>query len=264
MLLLREFSNGKLLRERQISLDLEAITFGRSSTCTYSFFEASPNLSRLQATLKRKGDHWELHNGNPKGLQSANGIFHKGRRLESPLEIVPGMIVELFHHGNDLAQLEYSQTLEQDTYTGENDLAVAIAALRQDVSALARRLDEQDQHFEKFLSSPLESLQSEFNTRMNGLGIQILHLSDAIAASSDRDLQQSTQLETHEKLIRKVGLGMAAALLSLGGWNLTSGNKDAVTQSINILFALAGGTGGTYLLQKEAKKQDSSTPHPLT
>ncbi len=262
MLLLREFSDGKLLRERQVALSSEDITFGRGVNCSYSFFTTNHHLSRLQATLKRNSNGWELHNGNPRGLQSANGVYYLGKRLESPLEMTPGTIVELFNREGCLIQLECPhETVQQDTYTGEANLGEAISALRQDVTVLARRLDEQDQHFEKFLSSPLETLQSEFNARMNCLGVQVVQLTDAIAASNDRDLKQSNQIETHDQLIRRIGLGLAAALLSLGGWNLTSGNKDAVTQSINVLFTFAAGTGGTYLLKKESEsKADSHKP----
>lgn len=270
MLLLREFSSGKLSRERQIATAADTITFGRGFTCDYSFCEASPHLSRVQATLKRKGDRWELHNGNPKGLRSANGVFYKGQRLEEPLEIASGTVVDLFHQGNDLVQLQCSEAVEYDTYTGEGNLAEAITALRQDVAALANRIDERDQQIDKFLAQPIGEFQQDFNTRMNFLGVQVTQLNDAIevnhtdlTALRDLDSKQSSQIDTHERLIRKVGLGLAAALLSLGGWNLTSGNKDAVTQSINILFALAGGTGGTYLLQKEGQKvspKDSLKP----
>lgn len=265
MLLLREFSDGKLIREQQIALsklalDAEDITFGRGVDCSYSFLETNHHLSRLQATLKRKGDGWELHNGNPKGLRSANGVYYQGRRLESPLDMVPGTIVDLFSREGCIIQLEYVHaTVQQDTYTGETNLSEAIAALRQDVAVLAQRLDEQDQHFDR-VRQPLEELQRELDARMDGLGVEIKKLTDAIGASHERDIQQSTQLETHDKLIRKVGLGMAAALLSLGGWNLTNGNKDAITQSINILFTLAGGTGGTYLLQKENQKSNPLKP----
>lgn len=260
MLLLREFKDGKPLRERELALGSEDITLGRGVDCSYSFFENQHQVSRIQATLKRKGDSWELHNGNPRGLQAANGIYHQGKRLDAPLEMMPGTIVELFNREGCLVQLESTgTTVQQDTYTGETNLAEAISALRQDVAVLARRMDERDQHHDR-MRQPLEELHRESHTRIDDLNSEIKRLTDAIGVSHERDLQQSNQLATHDKLIRKVGLGMAAALLSLGGWNLTSGNKDAVTQSINILFALAGGTGGTYLLKKESEDKPNLNP----
>lgn len=254
MLLLRELSNGKSLLARRVALTGDTITFGRGVDCTYTFLPDNPHVSRVQATLQRKEQCWQLYNGNPKGLRSANGVFYQGHRLDAPLELMPGMLIELFKRGSDRVELEYatSQPL-QETYTGEGDLSEAIAAVRHDLSLLIQRIDERDQQIEQFLALPTAELHHELDQRMAFIADEMHKLVKAVESSQTCDTAQSQQLAKHEKLIRKVGLGMAAALLSLGGWNLTSGNKDAVLQSVNILFALAGGTGGTYLLQKQSQ-----------
>lgn len=264
MLLLKEFDDGKPVRERRVILDdrSKPITFGRGSESTYSFFEQTPQLSRLQATLTHDGENWILHSGKPRGLQSANGVYFQGRRIDAPIKLVKGAVIVLFQNGSNQVILEYRESL-QETYTGEADLAGAIAALRQDLARLISRAEERDRQIERILSEPIEKLQSEFDQRMVLLSQGMSEFTEAIAQSNSQDIEHEQKLKAHDHLIRRVGLSMAAALLSLGGWNLTNGNKDAVTQSINILFAFVGGTGGTYLLQKEAEKaaaKDSPKP----
>ncbi len=229
-MLLQEFEGDSLVRETQVDLSKSVITFGRLPSCEYRLFPSCPHVSRAQATLAKNGDDWNLIDGSMSGISSATGVWKDGRRIESPMRFLPGMAIVIFQYGNSRAVLSYPITEPetchlQETYTGDGDLSEAISALRRDLLNVSNQCGQ--------LSAVVEKLSA------------------VVSATQAQDARQSGQLERHDKLISKIGLGMALALLSLSAWNLGSGGKDAVEKAINIFLAVAGGTGSTYLLQQK-------------
>jgi hypothetical protein len=133
------------------------------------------------------------------------------------------MSIDLFNKDSYRAELrvvlETDVSHTEDTCTDEVDLASAFAALRRDMAEISA---------------------------------EMASLTAAIAATRDNDTQQSQQLARHDKLIRKIGVGMAACLVGLCVWNLSNGNQDAVKQAVSFFLAFVGGTGGAYLLKEQS------------
>lgn len=97
-------SDGVRLAETPLSLEAErVITFGRSSECTVVIGNCL-SLSRVQATLERRGADWYLIDGGASGA-SSTGIWVEGVRVVGEAKIEPEMDVRLFSYEGVIVHL---------------------------------------------------------------------------------------------------------------------------------------------------------------
>jgi hypothetical protein len=256
-MLLLEFRDGKLVREFELRLKKDFVTFGRGADCDYQLCPDIRLMSKVQCTLERRGDNWLLHDGQidpPK--RSANGITYDGKRIDAPLLLHAGMKAEIFRRHipdlpgqDDWIELHFkdvsaiSNNSQAGTYTGNDNEQIVelINLLRTDVGNSSDRIGKHD----AFLEEIVQQLRA----------LELAREKEAKERAAERDLniRQSRLLARHDKMIARVGLFMAFCLVLAAVWSLSNGNENLAEKIISIVMALTGGGGGFVLLQKEGE-----------
>ena len=90
--------------QRQVKLDRDIATLGRSDTCAIVL--ASPTVSRLHATIELQHDRYMLRDAG-----SANGTFVNGARIGEPYQLSSGDTISLGGPENALSFFDPEETV---------------------------------------------------------------------------------------------------------------------------------------------------------
>lgn len=261
-MLLKEFVDGTTVQIREIipSKPHQRLTIGRGFSADFRVAAANKSCSRIQATLQRQGDTWELLDGD--GIRpSRNGIWYKGERISDPLIIESNMLVDVFLGGPDQVQLH---NIHPDSATDSGamgELVTEVASLRQDFERLQQQLDLQGQQVNKMADQiqqlaangeAIADLRADMDDRFDSLAQSIL---DAVNTAHARDELQDNRIAAHSGLIQKVGLSLAASLLGVTVWTATR-STDTAVQAINLVLGVGGGVGGAVVLSSGDRRAE--------
>jgi pSer/pThr/pTyr-binding forkhead associated (FHA) protein len=272
MLLLREMQGDRPQKEIEVPLAGNHISFGRADDCTYQI-AGSGAVSRIQATLRKVGEFWEIADGSSL-RPSSNGISIRGERIDRH-ELSPGDVITLFDNTDYKVVLEVVTTEEQPIISSEEEtVEVPLYNVQQEIIALRGSLESVAEGVTA-IARKLGDSDSETNKALKGIGDGMGQIGDGMGQIGDRVDAIEKELTTmikpqlnaqwirdnaQDKLIGRTLIGLSAVLIALGSYNYSHGKPETLDRALSILqVVLGGGAVTTMAMRRHEKPKDPST-----
>jgi pSer/pThr/pTyr-binding forkhead associated (FHA) protein len=252
MLLLRETYGDQSPREIEIPLAGTHVSFGRAEDCTYRLI-GSGAVSRVQATLQKVGEDWEIIDGS-NFKASSNGISISAERVDRHT-LAPGDLITLFDNGDYKAILEVVSTDEQPIVSSDEEtVEVPLYNMQQEVGALRDSIDSVAEGVAAIAktvgdsNAALALAVTTIGEKVDKITIRVDAIEHDLANLIKPQLTaQSVKDQVQDHLIGRVLIGLSIALISLGGYNLSNGKSEAIDRALSVLQMVLGGGAVTTM-----------------
>lgn len=254
MLLLRQAQVGREPIETEVHLAGNHINFGRANDCTYQL-HGSAAVSRVQATLRKVNDVWEIADGSSHKA-SSNGISLLGNRITCH-QIKIGDIVTLFDSGEYTVTLEVLSTKEKLFVSSDDQTVEVPLCMQQQMNSLRDSMESIAVGVAGI--SLLGQSIEQIGIQVNSIASRVDEIeSELTTMIKPRIKAQSLKDERQDKLIGKVLVGFGAAVVTLAGYSLSNGKTEGIDRALSIFQMLIGGGAVTMSIASKKPQEELS------